>query len=409
MKYLRQLSRVIIGLVFVFSGFVKGVDPLGSTYKFQDYFHAFGIGFFDFLALPLAVFLCTAEFIAGLSVLTGFRIRYGIYIVSILMLIFTPLTLVLAISNPVSDCGCFGDAVHLTNWQTFWKNIILLVPAIILFVSARKFQPVLAPLKEWPALILFTFLFVFFCIINLRYLPVMDFLPYKKGVYIPEKMIVPEGKAPDVYETTFLYEKDGVLKEFTIDNYPVDDTTWRFVDQKSVLRKKGYEPPIHDFSFTTMESEDITDRLLTDESYTLLMIVKKLEKAKQELLMKGYETGRFCLENGINFYILTSSSSSEIKHFKNEFTICTGDEVTLKSMVRADPGYMLIKEGTITGKWSWANLPDKEWFTGNIAGKQIRTLDNRLSIVTVISAGLVTIIVYLLVILSQVGKVRKEL
>ena len=404
MKYMRQISRIIIGLVFVFSGFVKGVDPLGSAYKFQDYFHAFGIGFFDFLALPLSVLLCTAEFISGLSVLTGFRIRYGIYIVFILMLIFTPLTLVLAISNPVSDCGCFGDAVHLTNWQTFWKNIILLVPAIILFLSVRKFQPVLAPVKEWVAVILFAFLFVFFCIINLRYLPVMDFLPYKAGVYIPEKMVVPEGKSADVYETTFLYEKDGVLKEFTIDNYPADDTTWKFVDQKSVLKKKGYEPPIHDFSFMTLENEDITDRLLSDDSYTLLMIVKKLEKAKPELLMKGYETVRFCIENGINFYILTSSSSHEIKKFTNEFTICTGDEITLKSMVRADPGYMLIREGTIIGKWSWRNLPEKEWFEGDLAGKQIRAMDNTISIVTVIAAGLGGLLIYLLLILFTVKK-----
>lgn len=404
MKYLIQISRIIIGSVFVFSGFVKGVDPLGSAYKFQDYFHAFGIGFFDPLALPLSVLLCTAEFIAGLSILTGFRIRYGIYIVSIMMLIFTPLTLVLAISNPVSDCGCFGDAVHLTNWQTFWKNIILLVPAIILFLSAKRLHSVLSPMQEWGAVILFTLLFVFFCIINLRYLPVMDWLPYKKGVYIPEKMVVPEGKSADIYETTFLYEKDGVLKEFTIENYPADDTTWHFVDQKTVLVKKGYEPPIHDFSFMTTENEDITDRLLTDDSYTLLMIVKKLEKAKPELLEEGYERGNYCLENGFNFYILTSSASNEINKLMNGFTICSGDEITLKSMVRADPGYMLLRKGTIIGKWSWRNLPAKEWFAGDLSGKQIRALDNTLGIVHVITAALIVIIIYLLWILNKFKK-----
>ncbi|NSW95289.1 MAG: hypothetical protein HPY62_11340, partial [Bacteroidales bacterium] len=191
-----------------------------------------------------------------------------------------------------------------------------------------------------------------------------------------------------------------------VENYPADDTSWKFIDQKSVLKKKCYEPPIHGFSFTTPENEDITEKLLTDESYTLLMIVKKLEKVKPERLNEGFERGRFCLANGINFYVLTSSGSNEIKKFSNDYTICSGDEVTLKSMVRADPGYMLLKKGTITGKWSWANLPEKEWFQGNLSGKQIGTLDNRLSIVTVITSGMIILSVYLVIVLFNKGKDR---
>jgi len=124
MKFIRQLSVIITGLVFIFSGFVKAVDPLGSAYKFHDYFIAFNMSWFDWLSLPLGILLCTIEFLAGFALLSGIRKKTGIIVIMFLMLVFTPLTLVLALTNPVSDCGCFGDAIHLTNWQTFWKNII---------------------------------------------------------------------------------------------------------------------------------------------------------------------------------------------------------------------------------------------------------------------------------------------
>ena len=143
MKILRIFSRIIIGLVFIFSGVVKAIDPLGSAYKFHDYFQAFNIGFLNNLSLPLAIFLCTAEFIAGFSVLTGFRQKTGILGALILMIIFTPLTFILALTNPVSDCGCFGDAIHLTNWQTFGKNIVLFSLLIVLFTGRKKYETVL--------------------------------------------------------------------------------------------------------------------------------------------------------------------------------------------------------------------------------------------------------------------------
>ena len=138
MKILRSVSRILIGLVFIFSGIVKAIDPLGSAYKFHDYFQAFNIGFLNMLSLPLAILLCTAEFIAGFSVLTGLRQKTGIWVVMILMVIFTPLTFILALTNPVSDCGCFGDAIHLTNWQTFGKNIILIALAIVLYTGRKQ-------------------------------------------------------------------------------------------------------------------------------------------------------------------------------------------------------------------------------------------------------------------------------
>ena len=367
MKLLRIVSRIIIGLVFVFSGAVKAIDPLGSAYKFHDYFQAFNLGFLDVLSLSLAILLCTAEFIAGFSILSGMRQKTGIWGVLILLAIFTPLTFILALTNPVSDCGCFGDAIHLTNWQTFGKNIILLFFLIVLFTGRNQVKRIYNYTTEWAVISVVTILFVGFSLYNLRYLPVIDFLPYKKGVKIADKMIIPEGVPVDKYETTFIYEKDGVQKDFSLSNYPANDTTWKFVDQKSVLIKSGYKPPIHDFIITSAGGEDITQKILSYKGYSLFMISKKLSEASQKYLSEGFNLGRFCISNGINFYILTSSGTKEVENYKNRLIFCSADETTLKTMVRANPGYILLKDGTIVGKWSWANVPEAEWF-----GKQLK-------------------------------------
>ncbi len=366
MKTVKLASRLVLGLVFIFSGFVKGVDPLGSAYKFHDYFFAFGVGFLDWLSLPLVILLCTAEFMAGVSLVTGLRVKTGIWVAGLFMLVFTPLTLILALTNPVSDCGCFGDAVHLTNWQTFGKNIFLLIPAIFLFVERNKTDPLFSKSKEWALISIITVIFILFPLYNLRYLPVIDFLPYKNGVRIADKMVIPEGVETDTYNTTFIYEKGGVRKEFTLSDYPANDSTWIFVDQKSVLVKKGYVPPIHDFSISTTEGTDITQKILKTQGYTLLMVSKKLENAGDKQLTAGFNTGKACLSAGIDFYIVTASTTEKIKEYENELTFCTADETTLKTIVRANPGYILLKDGFIEGKWSWANLPDKEWFESKI-------------------------------------------
>lgn len=362
MSTLRTFSRIIVGLVFIFSGFVKAVDPLGSAYKFHDYFQAFHLGFLDFLTLPLAILLCTVEFIAGVAVLSGIRQKTGTWLVMIMMIGFTPLTLVLAINNPVSDCGCFGDAITLTNWQTFGKNVILILFSTILFLGRKDISGKYKSVTEWIIISCCSVLFILFNFWNIIYLPVIDFMPYKVGVNIASQTVIPPDAPPDIYETTFIYEKDGVQKEFTLNNYPADDTTWKFVDQKSILIKKGYEPPIHDFSLNSVTEGDITDKILSNKGYTLLMVSRKLEETDINKLSSGFETGNYCHENGITFYVLSASVFSEIEKYNSEVQFCTADDTMLKSMVRSNPGYVLLKDGTILGKWSWANVPNKEWF-----------------------------------------------
>lgn len=370
MRILKIVSRIIIGLLFIFSGVVKAIDPLGSAYKFHDYFQAFHIGFLNSLSIILAILMCTAEFISGFSVLTGLRQRTGILGALILMIIFTPLTFILALTNPVSDCGCFGDAIHLTNWQTFGKNVILIGLAFVLFAGRKEVKQLFNTITEWIIISGVIVLFIVFSLANLKYLPVIDFLPYKTGVKIADKMVVPDGVPVDTYNTTFVYEKGGIKKEFSISNYPANDTSWKFVEQKSVLLKKGYQSPIHDFSIASLNGVDITNDVLSHSGYSVLMITKKLAEAKSNRLEEGYKLGKYCHEKGIDFYILTASGTDEAKSINNGLGFYSVDETTLKTIVRSNPGYILLKDGIIIGKWSWANLPDQKWFN-NIWSKGI--------------------------------------
>jgi len=358
MRIILLISRIITGSLFIFSGTVKAIDPLGSAYKFHDYFHAFNMDILQPLSLPLAIILFGAEFITGFSVLTGIRAREGAVGMLILILFFTPLTFILALTNPVSDCGCFGDAIHLTNWQTFWKNVVLLVLILIVFLNRKGIKSGFRPAAEWTAVSAAAVLFTGFSLCNIRYLPIIDFLPYKIGTTIRDKMTIPEGAPLDKYETTFIYEKEGEKKEFTLENYPASDTTWKFIDQRSVLVSKGFVPEIHDFSITSMDKTDLTDSILSNPGYTLLMVSIKLEKAGSERLNSGFETGKKCKTDGIDFYVLTASGTDMVSGYGNGLRFCQVDETTLKTMVRANPGYILLKNGTIAGKWSWANLPD---------------------------------------------------
>jgi hypothetical protein len=396
MKVLITISRIIIGITFMFSGIVKAIDPLGSAYKFHDYFQAFNLLSLDPLTLLLSILLSTAEFISGFAVLSGYRQKAGIIVVMILMIIFTPLTLVLALTNPVSDCGCFGDAIHLTNWQTFYKNLFLMIFAVILFTERKHVQKIFSPLKEWILIGIMTAVVVIFALLNLRNLPLIDFLPYKPGVNINESMMIPEGMPADKYETTFIYEKDGVRKEFSLDNYPADDTSWVFIDQKSVLVKKGYQPPIHDFSLTTLEGIDLTDKILSNKGYTLLFISTKLEEADPSNLEKGFSLGSYCAVNGMDFYVVTASGGDVLKNYNNGLTFCTADEVTLKTIVRANPGYLLINSGSIVGKWSWATVPAKEKFITDTPVEHYRDLDIKLYRTIVIIVGLSVIILLMI-------------
>lgn len=356
--------RFLLAGMFIFSGFVKAVDPLGFFYKIQDYLAAFGMSswFPSYLPLLFAVILSAVEFSVGVFLFFGIRRKLSATLVLLLMGIMTPLTLYLALANPVSDCGCFGDAWVLTNWQTFGKNVVLLAAAIAVARNRKLLVRFITRKMEWMIsmyTILFVFALSFYC---LQYLPVLDFRPYKIGVNIKSGMEIPEGSRPSVFESRFILEKDGKRQEFTLDNYP--DSTWTFVETRTLLKEKGYEPPIHDFSMMSVETgEDLTDSVLSDKGYTFLLVAHRIENADDSNIDLINEIYDYSVEHGYGFYALTSSPEEEISSWREktgaEYPFCQMDDITLKTIIRSNPGLLLLKDGTILNKWSANNLPDE--------------------------------------------------
>lgn len=364
MKVIRNFSRFILGIVFIFSGFVKAVDPLGSAYKFSDYFTAFGLGFLEFTALPLGILLSAFELVLGITLILGYRRRIVTPVLMWFMTFFTLLTLVLAIFNPVSDCGCFGDALILTNWETFLKNLVLMIFVLVLWIHRKREQDTGPPAGEW---IVVGSLFILTCgfsLWNYRHLPVLDFRPYDVGTEIRGEMEIPEGAPVDRYETTLIYrnKETGKTDEFTIENYPKDTLRWEFVSSQSRLVEKGFEPPIHDFAMTDGFGTDMVDRILADRGYTLIMVTHDLERASRQGLAKADEWAQMeLLAEEFSFYAVTATPTDEVSRMISElrlsYEFLSADEIMLKTIVRSNPGFMLIKNGVIVGKWGFRDFP----------------------------------------------------
>lgn len=367
-----EISRILLGITFIFSGFVKSVDPLGTTYKIQDYITTFGFDSLLFLALPLSITLCVLEFSLGVSILLGIYRKWTARLILLVMLFMTPLTLYLAIANPVADCGCFGDALIITNWQTFYKNAVLLAAAIMVFLYHEQISNFYSPKFYWLVatfIIGSGFLFTFY---NYYFEPILDFRPYKVGANLPKLMSIEEGKG-DVYQNIFIYEKDGVKQEFDEDNYPWEDSTWTFVDRTNKLIKEGEKPVIHDFKInqlffntdktTFVNEEDITTEVLEDDGYTFLMIAYSLKDMRDTNLSKFEDISNYANDHQYRFYCLTSSTREDIIEWEKEnslnFTFCLTDERTLKTMVRSNPGLFLIKKGIILNKWDDSQVPSE--------------------------------------------------
>ena len=369
-KLLLVLSRIIVGATFLFSGFVKAVDPLGFTYKIQDYLIETGLTQLFPLALPAALLMVVAEFSLGAFLLLGIYRRWTTRMTALFMLFFTPLTLWIALANPVEDCGCFGDAFIISNWQTFFKNIILLAGAMLLLVRRERITPLFSS-KMASAAALFTLLFaLLFALHNLYRLPLFDFRPYRIGANIPRQMFVDPEKA-DVLETIFIYAKDGEEKEFTEENYPWNDSTWTFVDMRTDLVKKGEKTAIEDFAIESLYFDaadglwqtggEITDMILNEPSYTFLMIAYSLDEMSERHLDRFKELHGYARERGFPFYLVTSTAADHVGLWEEEhqtgFQFTHADERVLKTMIRSNPGLMLLKEGNVVNKWDDSSLP----------------------------------------------------
>jgi len=381
MKYIRLLSRLIVGMVFIFSGFVKAVDPLGSAYKFSDYFTAFRLDFLEFLALPLGIFLSAFEMALGISLILGYRRRALFVVLMWFMSFFTLLTLALALFNPVSDCGCFGDALILTNWETFFKNVVLMVFVLILYLSRNVDTGSRLVLREWLIVVCIFAFASLFSYWNFRHLPLMDFRPYEVGTVIADEMEIPEGAPSDEYRTTLIYRNrmTGQTSSFTMEDYPRDTLKWEFVDSESKLVKRGFEPLIHDFALMDRDGYDLVGEILADEGYSMLLLAHDLENADKEALIDAGDWAQLELfATDFSFYAVTAATSSEVEAMTAElglgYQFLAGDEIMLKTIIRSNPGFMLLRNGIILGKWAYRDLPgleelDPQWseLIGNAA------------------------------------------
>ena len=356
------VARTVVGLTFILSGFVKAIDPLGTQYKIQDYLAAIppSLSLPDMLTLLMSVSLSMVEFTLGAFMLTAISRRVTARLTLLFMVVMTAVTVWIYIADPVKDCGCFGDALTLTNLETLLKNIVLLALAALVAwrpthigrLMSRSNQMLLGQMLMVTPVAL-----SFWCLYDL---PLIDFRPYHIGADIKAGMEIPEGAEQPVFDTTFIMEKDGERREFTLDNYP--DSTWTFVDSKTVTVKEGYVPPIHDFSITAADGEDITDMVLGREGYTFLLISPDLDKADDQNFGDIDQIYEFCQDNSIPFYCLTASTEKSQQHWQNitgaEYQFCMTDATTLKTMIRSNPGLMLLEKGVVRGKWSHNRLPE---------------------------------------------------
>lgn len=386
-KFLRIVARYVLGGTFVFSGFVKAVDPLGSAYKFQDYFAAFGMPWLSELALFFAVFLAWAELTLGVLMVLDELRPVAVWGIAGFMSVFTPLTLYLAIANPVSDCGCFGDAVKLTNWETFAKNAVLSLFVVLLVFGGWKGHMHMEKQRKWLQLAGWGAIGVLALLPSLyalRHLPIMDFRPYRMGASFVDGRSVPVGAPVDEYSTTFIYEKDGQSKEFTEEDYPWDDSTWKFVDSKTVLISKGYEPPMANFRLADLGGEDVTDSIVLTDGGLVLGVAPFLEKIGQDDAARWQRLATVMRARGVSAFLATSSSPEDVARFKalhNGIQVVTADERVLKTMVRANFGVVLVQHGVVLNKWRMRDVPIDALAEGDLLGSSLRAQANAFEMV----------------------------
>ena len=405
MRLVKNLCRIIVGIVFIYSGFVKGIDPLGSDYKFTDYFNAFGMGWMNATTLFFSFALSLVEFLIGIALLFNLWVSRMAWGSLLFMAFFTPLTLVLALTNPVSDCGCFGDAMILTNWQTFWKNIILLLLAIMIFMYRKEYKSSLPLVGQFSFLALAGAGMLCLSVYCYRHLPVLDFRPYAVGKNITEGMRLPEGAKPDQYEVTLKYKnkQTGEVQSFTEENYPWQDTlNWEYESSSERLVKKGYITPIHDLVIEHPTLGNITEEILEDDNHTILAVAYNLTQSDVQYQPAINRLAEYAQEKGIRFYGLTSSSERDIETYKKRYHVpyefCTADEIQLKTMIRSNPGVIILQKGTILDKWAGKDVPDvKELQDTDLTAYCVYSREQMQRIYLVYSIILLFFVAYLLI------------
>ena len=339
-----NIARLVLAIVLILSGFVKAVDPLGTQYKIHDYLQAVELAQYvpDFASLGAAVLLSAIEFGLGICLLFAIRRRLVTLLTLILMLVMTPITLWLAIANPISDCGCFGDAIVLTNWQTLGKNIVLLILAVIVRCWPLEMMRFISRTNQWIVINYSALFIVAVSGWSLYDLPYFDFRPYHVGIDLRSGWLkMTEGE-------------DSPYSDFFVERLP------------SAAESNNVEQ--------SEESEDITEAMLLRQGYTFLLVSPHLEQADDSQLDRINEVHEYAQDYDYPFYCLTASGKQGIQQWKErtgaEYDFCQTDDIVLKTMIRSNPGLMLLKDGQVIRKWSHNRLPSEEVLT-----KQLQFLE----------------------------------
>jgi uncharacterized membrane protein YphA (DoxX/SURF4 family) len=364
MRFLLWGSRILFGLVFIFSGFVKLIDPLGSAYKFQDYFLAFDAPWLFPTALPLSILMSSFEMLIGVAVLFGLKMRYSAWGALIFMGFFTPLTLYIALTDPVPDCGCFGDAIIISNWDTFYKNIFILAAAILLFIYRKQIKSLWSETKDWYLIGTTAILAVGLSLYCLAYLPIIDFRPWKVGNDIREKL-TPTEEVADTY-LIFENQETGETREYPASDYPWDDPAWtaiwKYKDQRREIIQPFIEAPITNFFIEDEYGFDLTESILFEEEYQFIVVAYNLETTRAKAFVRKITPLALQAETqGYPLFALTAASLEKIDAFRHThqtpFPFYQSDAIALKTIIRSNPGLLLLKDGVVVAKWPHRRIP----------------------------------------------------
>jgi uncharacterized membrane protein YphA (DoxX/SURF4 family) len=353
-----MIVRIVLGLVFIFSASMKGVDPLGTAYRVQDYLGAYSMEWLNPYSLAISIFLITVEFLLGVALLLRLKAKLAALGMLLIMIFFTVVTYFDARYNLVPDCGCFGDAVKLSNWGTFYKNIALIVLALIVFIKRRSLVVKMAGWAQYVVLFIITGGFVWFIFYNYNHLPMLDFRDWKVGRDM-------KTENEDAAKTYLVYKniETGELAEYTSENLPWKDTVWRkqweFVDQRyddsEVLKK-------HHLIIESANGNDFTTAILENPDYQLLLISYDVETASSEGMLKFSSLIETVLNQGVSVALLTATDPETLqKYFEvysMRYPVFFSDDIELKAMIRSNPGLVLMKDGFVLNKWHYNDFPE---------------------------------------------------
>ena len=358
-KRMLVAGRILLGVLFLFSGFSKGVDPLGTAYRIEDYFIAYGVDWMMPSAVFFSFLLNTGELLLGGLLLFNVKPRITAWLVLLMMTAFTLITLNDALNNPVPDCGCFGDALIMSNWQTFYKNLVIMALVLLMFTNRNRLSGSFRNATEWTLAVGLAALFITFQFLNFINLPMMDFRSWKIG-----NRLYVENPLPVKYYLTYRNTETGETKEYLSPDYPYSDSAWmakwEFVNQRT---EDPNRLPGMDLAIITFEGEEVTGDYLQNPDYHFIVVAWDLKIADEKAFQQIHQLYQSAEENGYGFIVLTATLADNIQQFLEaqnipfDMPFFNADDITLKTIIRANPGLILVKDGQVIDKWHHNHLP----------------------------------------------------